>query len=103
MSSAFWPLLLTAITEQAAAKSYNVLLSTARSEEDVDSAYRSILRGRRVDGIVVGAEQFDDAARQARCTRTTPAMRSAPPVRVEAETGSPSITAAAASVTRGSR
>jgi LacI family transcriptional regulator len=58
MSTAYWPLLLTAITEQAAAKSFNVLLSTARSEEDVDSAYRSILRGRRVDGLVVSAEQF---------------------------------------------
>jgi DNA-binding LacI/PurR family transcriptional regulator len=58
MASAFWPVLLTAITEQAAARSFNVLLSTARSEEDIDSAYRSILRGRRVDGIVVSAEQF---------------------------------------------
>jgi DNA-binding LacI/PurR family transcriptional regulator len=58
MSSAYWPLLLTAITERAAAKSFNVLLSTARTEEDVDSAYRSILRGRRVDGLVVSAEQF---------------------------------------------
>jgi LacI family transcriptional regulator len=58
MSSAYWPLLLTAIADQAAAKNFNVLLSTARSEEDVDSAYRSILRGRRVDGIVVSAEQF---------------------------------------------
>jgi LacI family transcriptional regulator len=58
MSSAYWPILLTSITETAAARSFNVLLSTARSEEDVDSAYRSILRGRRVDGLIVGAEQF---------------------------------------------
>ncbi len=58
MSSAYWPLLLTAIAEKAADRNFNVLLSTARSEEDVDSAYRSILRGRRVDGLVVGAEQF---------------------------------------------
>jgi LacI family transcriptional regulator len=58
MSSTYWPLLLTAITEQAAANNFNVVLSTARSEEDVDSAYRSILRGRRVDGLVVSAEQF---------------------------------------------
>ncbi len=58
MASAYWPVLLTAITESAAARNLNVLLSTARSEEDVDSAYRSILRGRRVDGLVVGAEQF---------------------------------------------
>jgi LacI family transcriptional regulator len=50
--------LLTAITARAAEKNFNVLLSTARSEEDVDSAYRSILRGRRVDGVVVSAEQF---------------------------------------------
>jgi LacI family transcriptional regulator len=58
MASAFWPILLTSITEQAAARSLNVLLSTARSEEDVDSAYKSVLRGRRVDGLIVGAEQF---------------------------------------------
>ena len=58
MASAYWPILLTSITDQAAARGLNVLLSTARSEEDVDSAYKSILRGRRVDGLIVGAEQF---------------------------------------------
>ena len=58
MASAYWPILLTSITDHAAARSCNVLLSTARSEEDVDSAYKSILRGRRVDGLIVGAEQF---------------------------------------------
>jgi LacI family transcriptional regulator len=58
MSSAYWPTLLTSITEGVAARNQNVLLSTARSEEDADSAYRSILRGRRVDGLIVGAEQF---------------------------------------------
>jgi DNA-binding LacI/PurR family transcriptional regulator len=58
MSSAFWPILLTSITDKAAARNLTVVLSTARSEEDVDSAYRSILRGRRVDGLIVSAEQF---------------------------------------------
>jgi DNA-binding LacI/PurR family transcriptional regulator len=58
MASAYWPILLTSITENAAARNLTVVLSTARSEEDVDSAYRSILRGRRVDGLIVGAEQF---------------------------------------------
>jgi DNA-binding LacI/PurR family transcriptional regulator len=58
MASAYWPLLLTAITDKAAVLNFNVLLSTARSEEDVDSAYRSILRGRRVDGLIVSAERF---------------------------------------------
>lgn len=60
MSTAYWPNLLTAIIEQAAAKNYNVLLSTSRSEEDVDSAYKSILKGRRIDGLIIGSEQFGD-------------------------------------------
>lgn len=60
MSSAYWPTLLTAITEKAAANDYNILLSTARSEDDVDSAYRSILRGKRVDGLVISAEQLGE-------------------------------------------
>jgi LacI family transcriptional regulator len=58
MSSAYWPILLTSITEEAADRGLNVVLSTARSEEDVDSAYKSILKGRRVDGLIVSAEQF---------------------------------------------
>ncbi|TCL73328.1 LacI family transcriptional regulator [Hydrogenispora ethanolica] len=60
MATAYWPGLLTAITERAAAQNYNVLLSTARSEEDVASAYQSILKGRRIDGLIIGAEQFGD-------------------------------------------
>jgi DNA-binding LacI/PurR family transcriptional regulator len=59
MSSAYWPSLLTAITEIAAARDFNVLLSTTRSEEeDIDSAYKSILKGKRIDGLIVGVEQF---------------------------------------------
>lgn len=58
MATAYWPILLTSITEKAAARNVNVVLSTARSEEDVDSAYKSVLRGKRVDGLIVGAEQF---------------------------------------------
>ncbi|NLZ44870.1 MAG: LacI family transcriptional regulator, partial [Clostridia bacterium] len=60
MSTTYWPTLLTAITEKAALQDYNVLLSTARSEQDVDSAYRSILKGKRVDGLIIGAEQFGE-------------------------------------------
>lgn len=60
MSTTYWPTLLTAITEKAASQDYNVLLSTARSQEDVDSAYRTILKGKRVDGLIVGAEQFGE-------------------------------------------
>jgi DNA-binding LacI/PurR family transcriptional regulator len=58
LTSTFWPVLLTVITQEAAARGINVLLSTASSEDDVDSAFRSILRGRRIDGAVIGAEQF---------------------------------------------
>jgi DNA-binding LacI/PurR family transcriptional regulator len=60
MTSTFWPVFLTVVTQEAAARGINVLLSTARSEDDVDSAFRSILRGRRIDGAIIGAEQFGE-------------------------------------------
>jgi LacI family transcriptional regulator len=60
MTSMFWPVLQTSIVEQAADKGFNVLLSTALSEDDVDSAFRSILKGRRIDGAIIGAEQFGE-------------------------------------------
>ena len=60
LTSTFWPVLLTVVTEEAAARGINVMLSTARSEDDVDSAFRSILRGRRIDGAIIGAEQFGE-------------------------------------------
>ncbi len=60
LTSTFWPMFLTVITQEAAALGINVLLSTARSEDDVDSAFRSILRGRRIDGAIIGAEQFGE-------------------------------------------
>ena len=60
LTSTFWPMFLTVVTQEAAARGINVLLSTARSEDDVDSAFRSILRGRRIDGAIIGAEQFGE-------------------------------------------
>jgi LacI family transcriptional regulator len=60
LTSTFWPVLLTVITQEAAGRGINVLLSTARSEDDVDSAFRTILRGRRIDGAIIGAEQFGE-------------------------------------------
>jgi len=60
LTSTFWPMLLTVVTQEAAARGINVLLSTALSEDDVDSAFRSILRGRRIDGAIIGAEQFGE-------------------------------------------
>lgn len=58
LGGTYWPVLLTSIAEQAALRNLNVVLSTARSDEDVESAYRSLLRGRKVDGVVVGGEDF---------------------------------------------
>jgi LacI family transcriptional regulator len=49
---------LTVVTQEAAARGINVMLSTAQREDDVDSAFRSILRGRRIDGTIIGCEQF---------------------------------------------
>jgi len=60
MSSSYWPALLTAITEKAAAKGMNILLSTTRSEDDVDSAYQTILKGNRIEGLIIGADQFGE-------------------------------------------
>jgi DNA-binding LacI/PurR family transcriptional regulator len=60
LTSTFWPMFLTIITQEAAARGINVLLSTARAEDDVDSAFRTILRGRRIDGAIIGAEQFGE-------------------------------------------
>ncbi len=60
LTSTFWPMFLTIVTQEAAARGINVLLSTARAEDDVDSAFRTILRGHRIDGAVIGAEQFGE-------------------------------------------
>jgi LacI family transcriptional regulator len=60
MSNDYWPILLTEITQQAAIRDYNVLISTARSEDDVNSAYKTILKGRRVDGLIIGGYQFGE-------------------------------------------
>ncbi len=60
MTSTFWPVLLISITEQAALRGFNVMLSTARSEDDVDSAFRAVLKGRRIDGAIIGADQISE-------------------------------------------
>jgi LacI family transcriptional regulator len=60
MTSTFWPALLISITEQAALRGISVLLSTAKSEDDVDSAFRSIFMGRQIDGAIIGAEQIGE-------------------------------------------
>lgn len=60
MSNNYWPIVLTEITQQAALRDYNVLISTARTENDINSAYKSILKGRRVDGLIIGSYQFGE-------------------------------------------
>lgn len=56
----YWPILLMAITQQAALHDYNLLFSTARSEEDVNSAYKSILKGRKIDGLIINSFQLSE-------------------------------------------
>jgi LacI family transcriptional regulator len=56
LSNPYWPVLLSVITKAAAAVGYTILLSTALREGDVDSAYEFIIKGKRVDGIIAGAE-----------------------------------------------
>jgi len=56
LSNSYWPVILSYITKAAASVGYTILLSTALKEGDVDSAYEFIIKGKRVDGIIAGAE-----------------------------------------------
>ncbi|MBN2739045.1 MAG: LacI family DNA-binding transcriptional regulator [Spirochaetales bacterium] len=56
LSNNYWPILLSAITKQAAQKEYHVLLSTPQVEGKIDDAYKRILKGKRVDGLIIGSE-----------------------------------------------
>jgi LacI family transcriptional regulator len=60
MANNYWPMMLTEITLQAAVRDYNLLFSTARSESDRNSAYKSILRGRKIDGLIIDSFQFGE-------------------------------------------
>lgn len=60
LSSSYWSALLTAVNEQVMERGYNLLLSTARAQDDVTSAYRTILKRRCVDGLIIGADQFGE-------------------------------------------
>ncbi len=71
-TSTFYPLFLTSVVQEAAAHGMNVLISTATDETDADSAFRAILRGRRINGVIVGAEQFGGAQLKELLTRNVP-------------------------------
>jgi DNA-binding LacI/PurR family transcriptional regulator len=60
MATYYWPVLLLEITKQAALRDYNLLFSIARSEEDLNSAYKSILKGRKVDGLIINSFKFGE-------------------------------------------
>ncbi|HHU51073.1 MAG TPA: LacI family transcriptional regulator [Firmicutes bacterium] len=60
LSSSYWSALLTAVNEQVMARGYNLLFSTARAQDDVASSYRTILKRRCADGLIIGADQFGE-------------------------------------------
>ncbi|HEX3046493.1 MAG TPA: LacI family DNA-binding transcriptional regulator, partial [Bacillota bacterium] len=60
MANNYWPVMLTEITLHAAVRDYNLLFSTARSEKDRNSAYKSILKGRKIDGLIIDSYQFGE-------------------------------------------
>jgi LacI family transcriptional regulator len=60
LSNDYWPILVSVITKAAAKIGYAVILSTSQIEGDIDSAYRLMLKGKRIDGIIVGSELLEE-------------------------------------------
>ena len=59
---AYWSTLITAIAEEAIKQDYHLILLTPHDEGDIESAYKSVLKRRLVDGLIVGAELLDKKA-----------------------------------------
>ncbi len=60
LSNNYWPILLSVITKVAARAGYAVILSTSQKEGDVESAFKLMLNGKRIDGIITGSEMLEE-------------------------------------------
>jgi DNA-binding LacI/PurR family transcriptional regulator len=60
LSNNYWPILLSVITKAAAKTGYVVILSTSQEEGDVESAFKLMLNGKRIDGIITGSEMLEE-------------------------------------------
>lgn len=59
LSGSYWSEIITAIAQKSNELGYNLLLLTAEHEGDIESAYRKVLKTKRIDGLIIGSEMLD--------------------------------------------
>ncbi len=72
ISGSYWASIISGIVEQANLKGYNILLFTIERGGDLHQALNSILKKRRVDGFIVGAELLDQLSINSLCISKIP-------------------------------
>jgi len=55
----YWSSLITGIAQAGAEVDYHLVIFTPKPDEDISAVYHSILRRRRIDGLIVGSELMD--------------------------------------------
>lgn len=58
-SGLYWPMVLAGVSKRAAELQLNLMLLTLPQEGDTTTAIRQILRGNRVDGLIIGGDILD--------------------------------------------
>lgn len=59
LNGSYWSSLVTAIVQRAARDRYHLMLFTPQAEGHLEEVYDSVLRSRKVDGLIIGAELID--------------------------------------------
>ncbi len=59
LDNAYWPVLVSSITEEAAENGYNLMLFTPRREGALDEMYDSLISSNKTDGLIIGSELLD--------------------------------------------
>ena len=59
LNGSYWSSIITSITQRAAEDNYNLMIFTPKEEGHLEELYSSITTARRVDGLIIGAEQLD--------------------------------------------
>lgn len=59
LNAPYWSALITAIAQEAGELNYNLMLLTPKEEGNLKEIYQSVMRSKRVDGLIIGSEQID--------------------------------------------
>lgn len=59
INGSYWSEIITAIAQKSNELGYNLLLLTAEHEGEIESAYRKVLKTKRIDGLIIGSEMLD--------------------------------------------